>query len=160
MKNLLLKICIAVLLISTVSATSTITPLGNNTAEAAKIDHILFATPNQAKTIGKSFTTSAIATRQDLNLLSDILDEQQMYRSIHAGIMATLITAPLKKRFSIPSGFAGALISAYAGDTNAKTVTNALKKSSKSQFLVQVTYVYRQTGSGDGYYYISNIKIT
>lgn len=154
MKKSLIKLCAIILLISSVSFVLH----SKNNIEAAVNDKI-FATPTQAAQKGLTFTTTATATRSELNKLSDILDYDNKVTSFHYGVLVTIVTAPLAKKLSIPVGIASGLISSYAETTKAKIVTNALKKSSKSTFKVNITYKYKQLGSGQGYYYISNITI-
>lgn len=154
MKKLFLNLCAVVLLVSSVCFV-----IGSEEKAEAAVDDKIFATPVQAKKIGPSFTTTAKATRAELNDLSDILDYDNTVQSIHNGIIATVITLPLKPKLAVSIGTGGAVLSAYAGSTKSKIVTDALKKSSKSTFNVKVTYTYRQVGSGAGYYEISKIAI-
>lgn len=152
MKKLIFKILVAVLLLGTVAIPIT-------TTEAAVPRNMIFKTPTQARDIGYTIKTSTTATRAELNKLSDILDYDNTVKSIHLGIIASLVTVPLSPKLSITVGTGASVISAFASSKKSKIVTKALKKSSKKKFKVNITYSYRQTGSGDGYYYMQKISI-
>ncbi len=126
----------------------------------ADVPNVIYASPTMARQKGYVFTTDAYATRAELLKLSDILDYQEAVTSVHFGIISALITAPLTPKFSIPIGVGAGLVSTFAKSSNTKIVTKALRENSTDRFQVSVTYTYKQVGSNDGYYYISQIKIT
>ncbi|TDL84660.1 hypothetical protein E2R55_27195 [Vibrio vulnificus] len=155
MKKFILKIMVAVLLISSVSALG-INLLGNN-VEAAQT--VIWKHPKDAKKIGYNFTTTKTITRAELNKISTYIDGKETSSNVLAGIATTIVTTPLKPYLSISSGIAVTLLTSYRS-TKGKLVSDKLKKSSAKSFKVKITYKYRQSGSNDGYYFIDTIKIS
>ncbi|MFJ8261057.1 hypothetical protein ACIQ4I_03725 [Rummeliibacillus sp. NPDC094406] len=149
MKNI--KILIAVLLISSISIVTV-----NQTH--ATTQAVIWEHPSKAKKIGYSFSTTKTISRKELNQISKYFDDTETNKIVQAGIATTILTTPLSPKISISAGLGVTLLTSYV-KTQGKMVSKKLKESSSKKFKVKISYYYRQTGSNDGYYSISKIKI-
>lgn len=125
---------------------------------SANVDSVFFAHPSKAKEIGHSFSTTQTISKKELLDISKYLDDQKKNKSAAAGIATTILSTPLGAYASIPAGVAVSALTSYS-QTNADLVSNKLKVSSDKTFKVKISYKYRQAGSNQGYYMISNVKI-
>ncbi|MED3799307.1 hypothetical protein P4604_18170 [Lysinibacillus capsici] len=146
---------------SAVTDTSSITTNFSQVASpvAANAEPVIWCHPSRAKEIGRTFSTDATITRDELIKINTYFDNKETGQSVQAGLATTILTAPLNGYFSVSAGVAVTFLTSYV-DTQGKMVNSTLLKSTKSKFNVKITYNYLQTGSNDGYYSISKIKIT